>query len=135
VLAPACRARYQSRPQIKTFLERAMNPSVRTQNDVVIVELEGEADLVMVPAFQSLMREQMTAKVPRLVVDFSKVTFVNTPIWAVVVEYYQHVTSTNTGFALSGMKARVEASFNIVRLGDFIAHYATVDEALVALKA
>lgn len=111
-----------------------MNHSLRKQDDVVVVELEGEADLVMVPAFQALMRAQMQAKVSKLVIDFSKVTFVNTPIWAVVVEYYQYASKSKSGFALAGLRARVEASFNIVRLGDFIPHHPTVEAALDALK-
>ncbi len=111
-----------------------MKHSLRKQDDAVIVELEGEADLAMVPEFQALMRAQMAADVRRLVIDFSKVTFVNTPIWAVVVEYYQHSHNANSGFALAGLKSRVEASFSIVRLGDFISHHPTVDDALAALK-
>ncbi len=112
-----------------------MNHSLRTLDDAVIVELDGEADLAMVPSFQSQMRKQIEANVPYLVIDFSKVTFVNTPIWAVVVEYYQHARNAKSGFALAGLKGRVEASFSIVRLGDFIPHHATVEAAIAALKA
>lgn len=109
-----------------------MKPTVRTHPNATIIELEGEADLATVPEFQKIVREQMKAKVRRLVIDFSKVTFVNTPVWAVVVEYYQHASGAGTEFMLTGIQGRVEASFKIVRLGDFIATLPTVDEALAA---
>ena len=109
-----------------------MRPTLRIHSNAAVIELEGEADLATVPEFQNIVREQMKAKVKRLIVDFSKVTFVNTPVWAVVVEYYQHATGAGTEFALTGIQGRVEASFKIVRLGDFIPTLPTVDEALNA---
>jgi anti-anti-sigma regulatory factor len=49
-----------------------------------------------------------------------------------VVEYFQHASGAGSEFALSGIQGRVEASFKIVRLGDFITHLPTVEEALNA---
>lgn len=109
-----------------------MKPTVRTHPNAVVIELEGDADLATVPEFQKVVREQMKAEVKRLIIDFTKVTFVNTPVWAVVVEYFQHASSAGTEFALAGIQGRVEASFKIVRLGDFITHLPTVEEALNA---
>lgn len=109
-----------------------MKPTVRTHPNAVVIELEGEADLATVPEFQKLVREQIKAKVKRLIIDFAKVTFVNTPVWAVVVEYFQHASGAGTEFALTGIQGRVEASFKIVRLGDFITHLPTVEDALNA---
>lgn len=109
-----------------------MKPSLRTHPNATVIELEGEADLATVPQFQQLVREQMKANVKRLIIDFSKVTFVNTPVWAVVVEYYQHASGAGTEFALTGIQGRVEASFNIVRLGAFVTHLPTVQDALDA---
>lgn len=109
-----------------------MKPTLRTHPNAVVIELEGEADLATVPEFQKIVREQMKAKVKRLIIDFTKVTFVNTPVWAVVVEFFQHASGAGTEFALAGIQGRVEASFKIVRLGDFITHLPTVEEALNA---
>ena len=109
-----------------------MKPTLRTHPNAVVIELEGDADLATVPEFQKIVREQMKAKVQRLIIDFAKVTFVNTPVWAVVVEYFQHASGTGSEFALTGIQGRVEASFKIVRLGDFITHLPTIDAALNA---
>lgn len=111
-----------------------MKVTARKEYDVSIVELEGEADLAAVPVFQQVMQAEAKARTRRVVVDFSKVTFVNTPIWAVVVEHYQHATEKGTELAVAGLNGRVEASFNIVRLGDFIDAFPTVPEAAAAKK-
>lgn len=111
-----------------------MKPTLRTYPHAVVIELEGEADLATVPDFQEMVRAQMKANVQRLIIDFTKVTFVNTPVWAVIVEYFQHASAARTEFALTGIRGRVEASFNIVRLGDFVTHLPTVEDALRAPK-
>jgi anti-anti-sigma regulatory factor len=49
-----------------------------------------------------------------------------------VVEYFQHASGAGTEFALAGIQGRVDASFKIVRLGDFITHLPTVEAALNA---
>ena len=103
--------------------------------DGAILFLEGEADLAAVPLFQGAMREKAENRVPKVVVDFAEVTFVNTPIWAVVVEHYQAASKSGTRFALAGLQGRVAASFEIVRLGDFIPAYETAEAAVKALAA
>ena len=99
-----------------------------------LVVVRGEADLSAVPPFQSIMRAKAAEQASPLVVDFSDVTFVNTPIWAVLIEYYQHSNDSSAKFAIAGLQERAEASFKIVRLDEFIPFYKTVDEAFDALN-
>jgi anti-anti-sigma factor len=99
-----------------------------------LITLSGEADLTAVPLFQEKMRAKVKEDAKQLVVDFSDVTFVNTPVWAVIVEYYQSTLKNGNAFAIVGLKDRVEASFNIVRLGEFIQHFETVEEARQAFQ-
>ncbi len=94
------------------------------------MELEGEADLAAAPAFQAAVRDVMTRKPPVFVLDFSKTTFVNTPIWAVVVEYFQFATKEGGRLAVCGLNGRVETSFDVVKLGVFLQKYPTVEEAV-----
>jgi anti-anti-sigma factor len=101
---------------------------------VQIITLSGEADLTAVPLFQKAMRAKAEEGARQLVVDFSDVTFVNTPVWAVIVEYYQSTLKSGHTFAIAGLKDRVEASFNIVRLGEFIKHFESVEEARQAFQ-
>ena len=111
----------------------SMNLTERTEKSVTIIELEGEADLATVPSFQKTMRDRMKDNLDHLLLDFSNVTFVNTPVWAVVIEYFRHAQENGSTLAVVGLKDRVEASFNIVRLGDFIPSYDTAGEAINAL--
>ena len=123
-----------AKPGISSIVAQ-MNLEEVSDERGAVIRLEGEADLAAVPLFQEAMRAKASAAEPRLVVDFSGVTFVNTPIWAVLVEYYQATTENGTSFAVAGLQPRVAASYDIVRLGDFIPAFETVDEALDSLTA
>ncbi len=113
----------------------AMNLTKRQlESGGVVIELEGDADLAAAPVFQEAVEGVMKDHATFLVIDFTKTTFVNTPIWAVVVQYYQHTTKANTGMAVSGLSGRVAASFGVVRLGEFISSYPTAEEAINALS-
>ena len=103
-----------------------------SRDSAEVLHLVGEADLAAVPAIQGKLREKMKSGVDLLIIDFSQTTFVNTPVWALVVEYFQHTLKKKKTFALSGLEGRVLASFDIVRLGEFVDHYPTIDEAIAA---
>lgn len=105
------------------------------ENGGIVLELDGEADLAAAPLVQARVRAIKEKSVPFLIFDFSKTTFVNTPIWAAVVEYFQHTNAKGGKLAVAGLHGRVEASFQVVRLGGFIASYPTVEEAAAALSA
>jgi anti-anti-sigma factor len=98
-----------------------------------LIELEGEADLAAVPELKRTLADRRVAKTPALLVDFAKVRFVNTPVWALLVEYYQWASRTGARLALTGMQGRALASFETVQLGTFISHFATIDDALRSL--
>ena len=104
------------------------------ENGGYLISLEGEADLAAAPEFQASVRKVIGLSVPFLIVDFSQTTFVNTPIWAVLVEYYQHANANGSKLAVTGLEDRVLDSFNVVQFGEFISHYPSVEEALAVVS-
>ncbi len=99
-----------------------------------LIELAGDADLAALPTLQNALRARREATTPWLVVDFSGVTFVNTPAWAALIEYYQWTQKAGTRLALAGLQGRALLSFETVQLGAFLSHYATVNEAIHAIR-
>jgi anti-anti-sigma factor len=112
-----------------------MTVTEQSESGVEVLVLEGEADLAAAPAIQARLKAKRAAGAAALVLDFTGTTFVNTPVWALVVEHFQHARETGTGFALAGLGGRVLASFELVRLGDFIDHFPSVPEAVAAVAA
>jgi anti-sigma B factor antagonist len=98
------------------------------------VALAGEADLAAVPAVQAALRQCRTAEKRALIVDLRDVTFVNTPIWGLLIEHYQWAQQHGAKIAVAGMQGRALASFEIVQLGAFLPHFPTRDAAAEALR-
>lgn len=112
-----------------------MTIETSTEGGVTVLRLDGDADLQAVPVLSEAVQAQVNTKAPALVVDFSGVRFVGTPVWAVMVSYYKRSRQWSGRLVLCGMTGRVEASFNMVRLGEFIVHRPTVAEALAVAQA
>jgi len=107
-----------------------MNVTERREGNALVLSLRGDADLAAVPKIQERFHGAMAAGEPYLVVDLTLTDFVNTPVWALVVEYYQHTVKTGARLALAGLHGRVLASFEMVRLGEFVRSHASVEEAV-----
>ncbi len=102
--------------------------------DSAILTLSGEADLAGVPLLQQALRSRRAAGSRLVIVDFSAVTFVNTPVWALIIEHYQWCGTHAARVAISGLAGRALASFDTVQLGTFIPHFPSTEEAIRAMR-
>jgi anti-sigma B factor antagonist len=100
-----------------------------------IVELSGEVDLHHAPELRSMLGEHAEAKRPALVVDVSKVEYMDSAGIATLIEYVQRAMSFGGRFAIAGAQQRLRAIFELVRLGEIFPIRPTVAEAKSALSA
>jgi anti-anti-sigma factor len=98
--------------------------------DAWLIEIAGEADLAAVPDLKRLLDARRRAGTQVLIADFSNVTFVNTPVWALFIEFYQWTMKSGGRLAIAGLQGRALASFETVHLGAFIPNFPTVEAAL-----
>ena len=97
-----------------------------------ILPLEGEIDLHVSPEVAESLRT-MTAKKPnRVVVDLTKVTYLDSSGLAVLIEGMQNVQEYGGKFAVAGMQESVQHIFEIARLDQVFQIYPDVDSALAA---
>ncbi len=97
-----------------------------------VLPLEGEIDLHVSPEVAESLRT-MTAKKPkRVVVDLTKVTYLDSSGLAVLIEGMQNVQEYGGKFAVAGMQESVKHIFDIAHLDQVFQIFPTVDEALAA---
>lgn len=97
-----------------------------------VLPLEGEIDLHVSPEVAESLRI-MTAKKPqRVVVDLTKVTYLDSSGLAVLIEAMQNVKEYGGKFAVAGVQESVKHIFDIARLDQVFLIFPTVDEALAA---
>ncbi len=97
-----------------------------------VLPLEGEIDLHVSPEVADALRT-MTAKKPkRVVVDLTKVTYIDSSGLAVLIEGMQKVQEYGGKFAVAGVQESVQHILEIARLDQVFQIFPDVDSALSA---
>ena len=112
-----------------------MQGSERDEDGVQILALSGEIDLENSNELRALLARHAEANRPRLVVDFSEVTYIDSSGLATLVEYMQKALKFGGRFALAGLNERLRTVFDLARLGEIFAIHPTTAEAKAALLA
>jgi anti-sigma B factor antagonist len=98
-----------------------------------VLPLEGEIDLHVSPRISSALGAMIEQKPQRLVVDLSKVTYIDSSGLAVLIEGMQNVEAYGGKFILAGIQENVKPIFEIARLDQVFIIFPHVDAALAAV--
>src|SRR5436853_6173149 len=104
-------------------------PEPQNQN---VLPLAGEIDLSVSPEIGSTFDEMVRTKPPRVVVDLTNVTYIDSSGLAVLIVGMQQVKEYGGKFALAGLQDDVRSILQTARLDQFFATYPHVDAALEA---
>ena len=97
-----------------------------------VLPLEGEIDLHVSPAITASL-QMMTKKKPnKLVIDLSRVTYIDSSGLAALIEGMQNVNEYGGLFALAGLQETVRTIFEIARLDQVFRIFPDADAALAA---
>jgi len=97
-----------------------------------VLPLEGEIDLHISPEVAESLRT-MTAKKPKqVVIDLTKVTYLDSSVLAVLIEGMQNFQEYGGKFAVAGVQESVQQIFEIARLDQVFQIFPNVDSALAA---
>ncbi len=97
-----------------------------------VLPLEGEIDLHVSPGVAASLRLIAEAKLPNVVVDLGRVTYIDSSGLAVLIEAMQNVNGYGGKFALAGLQESVRPIFEIARLDQVFRIFPDVDSALAA---
>ena len=97
-----------------------------------VLPLEGEIDLHVSPRVSASLGAMIEQKPSRLVVDLSKVTYIDSSGLAVLIEGMQNVEAYGGKFLLAGIQENVKPIFEIARLDQVFLIFPHVDAALAA---
>jgi anti-anti-sigma factor len=84
--------------------------------DPVVIAPEGEIDLNSSPLVKEQLAPAIAAQCPRLIVDLSGVSYLDSSGLAVFIEAQQSVQGYGGSFALCGLRESVRHIFTIARL-------------------
>ena len=97
-----------------------------------VLPLEGEIDLHVSPGIAESLRAVTEKKPKQVVVDLSRVIYVDSSGLAVLIEGMQNVEEYGGKFALAGLQETVRSIFELARLDQVFQIFPTADAALAA---
>ena len=86
------------------------------QSQTGILALEGEIDLHRSPLVKETLEPLITQKVPRILLDFSAVSYIDSSGLATMIETLQRIQSYGGKFGIFGLRGSVRSIFEIARL-------------------
>jgi anti-sigma B factor antagonist len=98
-----------------------------------VLPLEGEIDLHVSPRVAAALSAMVEQKPERLVVDLSRVNYIDSSGLAVLIEGMQNVEAYGGKFLLAGLQENVRPIFEIARLDQVFMIFPHVDAALAAI--
>ena len=100
-----------------------------------VLPLEGEIDLHVSPRVAASLRALSEQKPARLVVDLSRVTYIDSSGLAALIEGMQNVEAYGGKFVLAGVQENVRPIFEIARLDQVFIMFPHVDAARAAPRS
>ncbi len=97
-----------------------------------VLPLEGEIDLHVSPSISASLKTMMEAKPKKLVVDLSRVSYIDSSGLAVLIEGMQNMDGYGGKFSLAGLQENVRPIFEIARLDQVFRIFPDVDSAIAA---
>ena len=95
-----------------------------------VLPLAGEIDLHVSPQISASLGAMIETKPEQLVVDLSKVSYIDSSGLAVLIEAMQNVANYGGKFALAGLQEGVRPIFEIARLDQVFRIFPDVETAL-----
>jgi anti-sigma B factor antagonist len=103
------------------------------ESGVHIVELSGEVDLHHSVELRDILGRHAEEKRPRLIVDFSGVSYIDSSGLATFIEYLQRALGYGGRVAIGGVGERLRTIFDIARLDQIFSIHPTLSGAKAAL--
>lgn len=109
--------------------QHQLDVSARREPDATIVTLGGEVDLRTSPQLRNTFLELLDTKPPRIIIDLSGVSYVDSSGVGTIVELKRRAMRSGSDVILVGLQTRVRSVFEITRLDKFFTIAKDVDEA------
>ncbi len=94
-----------------------------------VIPLEGEIDLHVSPRIAATLNTALKEQPRNLIVDLSKVSYIDSSGLAVLIEAMQNVEKYGGKFALAGLQQNVKPIFEIARLDQVFRIFPDVESA------
>ena len=104
------------------------------EDGIHVFALEGDIDFHFAPVLRDMLQAKINAHCPALVLDFSRVEFIDSRGIAAIIEYFRDCGERGGVICLAALSPEVKPIIDTVRLEKVIPIFGSVPEAVAAMK-
>lgn len=93
-----------------------MSVKTESKNGLIVCHVEGEIDINSSPAIKKSFDKLISTKAPKLVINLSKVTYVDSSGLATLVEILKNMKSYGGRMRLTNLSPKIKSLFEITKL-------------------
>ena len=93
-----------------------MSVKIETKNGLTVCHVEGEIDINSSPGIKKSFDKVLSAKTPKIIVNLSKVTYVDSSGLATLVEILKNMRSYGGRLRLTNLSSKIKSLFEITKL-------------------
>lgn len=94
----------------------AMSVKIESKSGLSVCHVEGEIDINSSPAIKKSFDRLLSSKTPKIIVNFSKVTYVDSSGLATLVEILKNMRSYGGRLRLTNLSSKIKSLFEITKL-------------------
>ncbi len=110
-----------------------MAVKTESKNGFMICRIEGEIDISCSPDIKKTFDKLVSQKTPKIVIELSKVTYVDSSGLATLVGILKNMRSYGGKMRLAGMSPKIKSLFEITKLDKLFEIMASEEEAIAEL--
>jgi anti-sigma B factor antagonist len=110
-----------------------MAVKTESNNGLAICRVDGEINITTSPDLKKTFDKLIAQKTPKIVIDLSKVTYVDSSGLATLVGILKNMRSYGGKMRLAGMSTKIKSLFEITKLDKLFEIMATEEEAIAGL--
>jgi anti-sigma B factor antagonist len=100
------------------------------KNNVKICYIDGEIDINTSPQIKKLFDKILSEKKPKIIINFSKVSYVDSSGLATLVEFLKNTKGYGGKLKLSDLSSKIKSLFEITKLDKLFDIIVSEDEAI-----
>jgi anti-sigma B factor antagonist len=107
-----------------------MSVKIENKNGLTVCNVEGEIDINSSPAIKKSFDKLLQSKTPKIIVNLSKVTYVDSSGLATLVEILKNMRSYGGRLRLTNLSSKIKSLFEITKLEKLFEIMADEQEAI-----
>jgi len=107
-----------------------MSVKIEPKNGLTVCYIDGEVDINSSPDIKKSFDKLISKKTPKIVINFSKVAYVDSSGLATLVELLKNMKAYSGRMRLVGLSPKIKSLFEITKLEKLFEIMNTEDEAI-----